>query len=41
MPKGFASDTAKKTGKTTRSVQQAISRAENIPSKVMDAIKGA
>ena len=40
MPKGFASDTAEKTGVSKRAVQLATSRAKEIPADVRDQIKG-
>ncbi len=39
-PPGFASDTAAATGKSKRSINRAIHRAENIEPDVMEAVQG-
>ena len=39
-PTGFTSDAVASTGKSQRSVQQAIHRAENIAPDVMEAVQG-
>ena len=38
--KGFASDTAEKTGISKRSINRSLSRADAIPSDIRDTIKG-